>query len=122
MVGVVFKAKVGELEEEVREVFLRIMRKYFTGVFQGVSGNKRFLVRFQYGCKNHIKSNQLTIVIVEKIPVEEEPKVTTIPDIPDDTVPSEKGYYHGVYDMLHFNKYNSIYRKKEQADVDQYPD
>ena len=49
MVGAVVNAKVGELEEELREGNLRRLMKGFTGVFQGVSGKKRFLVRFQYG-------------------------------------------------------------------------
>ena len=48
--------------------------------------------------------NQLTIVIVEKSPVEEESEVPTIPDIPKEQVTSEKGYYHGVYVIIHFNK------------------
>ena len=30
---------------------------------QGVSGKKWFLVRFQYGYKNYLTSNQLTIMI-----------------------------------------------------------
>ena len=80
------------------------MAKGFTGVVQGVSGKKRFLVRFQDGCKKDMALNQLTIVIVEKIPVEEESEVPTIPDIPKEQVTSEKGYYHGVYVIIHFNK------------------
>ena len=62
------------------------MRKYLTGVVQGVSGRRRFLVRFQNGCEKNISLNQLTVVIVEKILVEEEPEVSTIPEIPDDQV------------------------------------
>ena len=46
MVGTVVKAKIGELEEEVRVGSSRRMRKEFTGLFQGVSGRRRFLVRF----------------------------------------------------------------------------
>ena len=49
MVGAVVKSKIGELEEEVREGFLRILRKELTVVVQGVYGKKRFLMRFQYG-------------------------------------------------------------------------
>ena len=45
----VVKAKVGDLEEEIREVFLRRLRKYMTGVFQEVVGKRRYLVRFQDG-------------------------------------------------------------------------
>ena len=49
MVGTVVKAKIGELEEEVRAGSPRRMRKDLTGVVKGVSGKKRFLVRFQDG-------------------------------------------------------------------------
>ena len=69
MVGAVVKSKIGELEEEVREGFLRLLRKELTGVVQGVYGKKRFLMRFQYGCKKDLTSNQLDILILEKIPV-----------------------------------------------------
>ena len=55
---------------------------------------------FQNGCKNNLSSNQLTVMIVENIPVEEEPKVYTIPEIPEDQVELEKGYYHCVYLMI----------------------
>ena len=47
---------------------------------------------------------QLTVVIVEKIPAEEEPEVSTIPEIPEDQVELEKGYYCSVYVMLQFKK------------------
>ena len=58
------KSKVGELDEEARDEFSRRLRKELMGVVQGVSGKKRFLVRFQYGCENNLSSNQLTIVTV----------------------------------------------------------
>ena len=102
MEGTVVKAKIGELEEEVRAGNSRRMRKELTGVVQGVSGRMRFLVRFQNGCKKNLSSNQLTVVIVEKIPVEEEPEVSTIPEIPEDQVEKEKGYYRCLYVMLQF--------------------
>ena len=57
VVGAVVKSKIGELEEEVREGFLRILRKELTVVVQGVYGKKRFLMRFQYGCKKDLTSN-----------------------------------------------------------------
>ena len=41
---------------------------------------------------------------VEKIPVTEEYDVTKISVIPDETVDFEKGYYHGVYVLIDFNK------------------
>ena len=66
---------------------------------QGVSGRRRFLVRFQNWCKNYLSSNQLTVVILDKIPVEEEPLVSTIPEIPEDKV-KKKGYYRCVYVLL----------------------
>ena len=49
MVGELVKAKIGELEEEVRTGFLRRTRKELTDVFQEISGKKRFLVSFQDG-------------------------------------------------------------------------
>ena len=104
MVGTVFKVKLAELEEKVRERFLRRMGKDLTDVFQVVSCKKRFLARFQDGCKNYLTSNQLTAVIVGNIPMKEEPEVPIIPEIPDKTVPLEKVYYHVVYVVLHFNK------------------
>ena len=71
--GTVVKAIIDELEEEVRAGSSRRMRKELTGVVQSVSGRKRFLVRFQNGCENNMSSNQLNVVIVDKILVEEEP-------------------------------------------------
>ena len=55
----------------MREGNPRRMSKEFTGVVQGVSVRRRFLVSFQLWCKNNLFSNQLIVVIVEKIPVEE---------------------------------------------------
>ena len=75
MVGTVVKAKIGELEEEVRVGSSRRMRKELTGVVQGVSGRRRFLVRFQNGCKKNLSSNQLTVVAAHEILVEEAPDV-----------------------------------------------
>ena len=57
-------------------------------MFQTISGKKRLLVRFQYGFKNDLTSNQLTIVIIEKSPGEDEPEVPTITEKPNETVPS----------------------------------
>ena len=45
------KAKVGELEEDIREGFSRRLRKEITGVVQDVVGKKIHLVRFQGGLK-----------------------------------------------------------------------
>ena len=52
--GTVVKAKIGDLEEEVRVGSSRRTRKDFTGVVQGVSGRRRFLVRFHNVCKNNL--------------------------------------------------------------------
>ena len=54
MVGAVVKSKIGEFEEEVRSGILRRMRKELTGVVKDVSGRRRFLVRFQDGCKKNL--------------------------------------------------------------------
>ena len=71
LVGMVVKLNVGEFEEEVREVVSGWLRKYFTGVVQGVSGKRIFLESFQYGCEKYATSNQLAVMAVEKIPVNE---------------------------------------------------
>ena len=54
MAGTVLKAKIGELEEEVRVGSTIRMRKELNGVVQGVSKRRGFLVRFQNGCKNNL--------------------------------------------------------------------
>ena len=89
---------------------------------QGGSVKKRLLMGFQDGCENYLNSDQLTDVIAEKIPMEEEPQVPTIYVIPDEKFPSEKGYYYGVYVMLHFNKEEGVNMKEYQADVRTDPD
>ena len=71
VVGTVVKPKIGDLGEEVRAGNSRRMRKELNVVVQSVSGRRILLVRFHNGCKNNMSSNQLTVVIVEKIPVEE---------------------------------------------------
>ena len=69
---------------------------------QGVSGRRRFLVSFQNGHENNLSSNQLIVVIVEKIPEEKEPEVSEIAEIPEGKVELEKGYYYCVYVMIWF--------------------
>ena len=85
---------------------------------QGVSWRRRFLVRFQNGCEKNVSSDQLTVVIVEKILVGEEPEISTISEIHENQVEKEKGYYRCVYVMLWFKKEVGVYSKEEQADVD----
>ena len=119
MLGTVVKAKIGDLEEEAREGFYRRMTKELTGVVQGVSGKKRLLVMFQYKLEKDLNLNQLTILVLEKIPVEEEPDVPTITEIPDEKVTLKKGYYHGVYDILHFNKEDGVDKREDKADAEQ---
>ena len=46
----------------------------------------------------------------------------TIPEIPKEKVSSKKGYYHGVYVILHFNKEGILYREEEQDDLEQDTD
>ena len=43
---------------------------------------------FQDSCKKDMTSNQLTVMILEKSPMEEEPEVTIIHEVPDKTVTS----------------------------------
>ena len=49
VVGTVVKAKIGELEEEVRVGSARSMMKELTGVVQAILGKRKFLVRFHDG-------------------------------------------------------------------------
>ena len=73
------------------------------------------MVRFQNECENNLSSNQLTVVIVDKIPVEEEPEVSTIPEILEYQVEKQKGYYRCVYVLLQFIKEVSVDSKEEQT-------
>ena len=86
MVGMVVKANIDELKEEVRELFSIRKRKELTGAVKRISGKKSLLVRFQDEYENDLTLNQLTIVIAEKIPMEEDPKIPTIPKIPQEQV------------------------------------
>ena len=54
--------------------------------------------------------------------MEEEPLVSTIPEIPEDQVKKEKGYYQCVYVMLKFKNGVGVDSKEEQADVEDDPD
>ena len=46
LVGTDVKAKIGELEEEIREGFLRRLRKEMPGMAQEVVGKRRYLLSF----------------------------------------------------------------------------
>ena len=85
-VGAVVKAKSGELDYEVRELFSIWSSKQLTDVVQVVSGNSMFLMVFNDGREKDLTSNQLTAVTVYMIPMTKEAKVPTIFAIPDDTV------------------------------------
>ena len=59
-------------------------------------------MRLHYGCKNYLSSNQLAIVIAEKIPEDKEtevfaiteiPEVFAITEIPEEQAELENGYY-----------------------------
>ena len=56
-VGKVVKAKIVELEEEVRADSSRSMRKEFTGLVKGFPVRRRLFVRFQNGFKKNLSSN-----------------------------------------------------------------
>ena len=86
MMAMVVKSKIYELEDEVRAGISIRMRKELTGVVQGVSGRRRFLVRFQNGCENNLSLNQITVVIVENILEEKEPGVSDMDGIPEEQV------------------------------------
>ena len=58
---------------------------------EAVSGKRTFLVRYQYGYKKDMTLNQLTAVIVSRIPVKEEADATAISTKPKEEVDLEKG-------------------------------
>ena len=122
VVVTVVKAKIGEFGEEVRAGSSRSMRKELTGVVQGVSGRRKFLVRSQNGCKKNLSLNQLTITTAHNILVEEAPEVSTIPEIPEDNVLKQKGYNRFVYVLLQFKTEEEIDSKEEQIELDHDPD
>ena len=80
------------------------------------------LVRFQDGYEKDITSNQLTEVAVDSFPVIKEDEVSTIYVIPDETVDFDKGYYHGIYYLLQFNKGGGIDSKQDQEYMYPYQD
>ena len=50
-------------------------------------------------------------MIADKILVEEEPEVSTIPEITEDNVEKKKGYYVSVYVLLQFKKEDGVNNK-----------
>ena len=72
--------------------------------------------------EKNLSSNQLAIVILEKILEEKEPEVFAIPQIPEEQVKLDKGYYHCVHVMLLFKKEVGVDSKEYQADVEDDPD
>ena len=78
-------------------------------------------MRFQDGCKENLSSNQLTVVIVEKILEEKEPGVFAIAEITEEQVELEKGYYRCVYAMLRFKNEVGVDSREEQVDMEDDP-
>ena len=76
------KAKVSDLEEEIREGCLRRSRKEMTGVVQEVVGNRRYSVRFQDSLEKYVSSNQITILVI-KSEVEDYIEVREVEMIPE---------------------------------------
>ena len=73
-------------------------------------------MRFQNGCENNLSSNQITVVIVEKIPEEKEPEVSEIAEIPEEQVELEKGYYQCVYVLLQLKTEDAIDSKEDHTE------
>ena len=51
------KAKLGDLEEDIRKVFLRRLRKEMTGMVQEVVGKRRYSVRLHDGLEKETLPN-----------------------------------------------------------------
>ena len=91
------KTKTGELKDDFRKGFSWRLSKEFTDLVEETSGNRRFLVRFQYGCEKDMTLKQPTAVNVDRIPMTKYYKVTTIYTKPEEEDDLEKVCYHGVY-------------------------
>ena len=76
--GMAVNAKVGNLEDEIREGFYRRPRKKLNGVVQGVYVKRKLLLRFQYGCENYLTLHQQKFVTIERRLMTEEAKMLTI--------------------------------------------
>ena len=61
MVGAVVKAKIGDLEKDIREGFLRRLRKDMTCVVKEIVGKMRYSVRIQDGLENEMSLNHIAI-------------------------------------------------------------
>ena len=61
-VGSVVKSKVGEMEDNTREVRIRVISKEVLGCVQDVLGKKRLLVQFEYEYKKDMISASLSYV------------------------------------------------------------
>ena len=83
-----------------------------------IYGNKRLSVRFQDECENDLSSNQLNIMLVDKIPAEKESDVPTNHETPMEKVPLDKGYYHCVYVMINLKKEVDFNRKENNTEVE----
>ena len=64
MMGKVVKANVGDLEEEIREIFSRRLRKEMTGMIQEVVWMRRYLVRLQDRLEKEMMLKKITIVVL----------------------------------------------------------
>ena len=100
LVGTVVKEKLGDLEEDFREVFIRHLGNEFTGVVVGVIGKKRLLVRFQYGFEKDLILNKPTVVTVERIPNTNKYELAMIPERNFGIIGVYKGLYQEVYVSL----------------------
>ena len=116
------KEKFGELGNGVTEEFYIRLRKDFTGAVEVVSGKRKFLLRFQDGCDNYLTSLKLTNVKIGRRLGTKEAEVPIVLTKPKEAVDLDKGYYHGIYVFLEFNKDDEIYKKEEDKDMEDDPD
>ena len=82
MVGTVVKAKVYELEEDLRDGCSRRLMNDMSGLVQEVVGKRRYLARLHYGGKKEMSLDQLTIVVIRS-ELEEEIEVREAKMIPE---------------------------------------
>ena len=122
LLGTAVKVKVDDLDDGVREGFYTWLIKELNFVVESISSKRRFLARFQYGCEKDLTSNHITVVTVDRIPMNEEAEVPMISTKTEEEVDLYKGYYNVVCVFLDFNKEEDIVTNEEETYIKADPE
>ena len=78
------------------------------------------MLRFKDRCEKYLTLNHIAVVTVDSIPLTKEAEMPILSVIPDDTIDLDKGYYHFVYVLLHFNNEEGVDRQEDQVYTKEY--